>query len=1192
MAKKRGKRRSDLPTVEAVLSGAVVPDLPTLLKVLHRVNPTGRQLPRAETERRYADKAGLQALVLKRFGSQFRAEQTGEDEILLRHTSGTQDACHARVSALDEDSKIWVRRSLVEQDQVDAGEQPTPAGPAPSTSASRPKSDPLSAAREALEFYDYDAAEQHLHEARCNPTIALAATRLLLVLRVDHLGQDGKAIALGGTLAGALRKDPVIRSLLALAAARLGRPAEARRWRQGAAQGREGLILAALAEHALKRDDLAEAAQILAALKAWPEQTARRRALEEQLEERRSEARAPAEAACSELLEAGRLDEAAAAAEKLLLRWPGSEVGKRVFHAVESHRRAERAADLRAQAEAAEAAGSLDIAESRWRSLMDLGDSQAKAGLRRVRRQRTERLAAKRRSEVRSLLARGGLAGLTAWCGLDAPDRTLLADAMDTRRASALEEGLAAWGQRRVDHVIDVVLRLEQAEKLAADGDDDAALAALDDLDGGPRRLRRGKSLHRDLERRALAQREAAAWKLLEQIEPVLALERQDKPIWEAILAALNKIDLRGLSDGVKEMADGFRAEIMAALRFCEWEQLVDRGSWTEADERAAAGVEEDPAWKPRLGQARVHAQEQWKARVWGLLDLPVIGRIGKEACGVSVTLDSGNVFVADSLDRQVLVRVVELETGRVLQRFSCLTPEPLELMEVYVDAERLILLGRRAILVLDRVAWRLSHYHRHEHPNIGDMVVTNDGHHVWSHTDRGEVEVLEADGFRSVGRLHRTGRLVAQRSLDADEVVVLDQKRGLRTRAGNGGPGKIRYKNRSFSGIGSFQLDPDGRKGWILTGGPEDGAVVGKPALWCYRLDLENGPQGASALDGTLQADGWCQLAIDGADQRAFVLGTAHGHGIEVYAVEEAPEAQAGVPSIAQAGVQPIWHAQVSYASHLITDATGTRVVLETHSGNGWAWVSLGRDLPDHGTPDDAIGVVLPVLKPSHLRPPDTAASRISFTAAERAVLAALRSATNRASVHDWNGASEALVGDDDEALRFDLGARLHFARGVVATWAGLPERAQHGFQRAHDLGKVNFYAANLGLLEGLWDLDPTPTVGTLARAIGGTVRRAAQAHQIGEFEAAWAAMNRPSCWLWSDVAPAALRARIALDRPDDGSDAQAWEKQVALAWLLESMRRNGTEAIALPGAAWMREPDALISLMVEARTALGYFK
>ncbi len=1178
MAKKRSKPRSGPPDMHAVLTGRVQPSLPDLLRLIARTNPTGRQLSPADRDRRYAQKATLQSLLLSRYGDHFRAEHSGEDEVLLRHLSGSKDACHARVSALDEDGRLWVRRSLAEQDQhtvADDELEPDPKAAEGGSGRAPAPTDPLAQAQAALEAWDYDRAEGILQEARRRPALAVEAARLLLDLWVDQLGMDGKAVALGETLATAARQDPGIRDLIALAAARLGRADDAHRWRRGAAQRRDGPLFAALAAQAIEGDELDAAEQALARLRSYPEQSARRSQLEERLASRRAQSRAPAEAACQRLLDEGLTADAQRAARALLARWPKSPVARQVLRAIEQEEAARHAAALAARARAAEAAEDLDVAEARWRELKELGVHGADAELHRVRDQRLRQQAERRQDGVRALLDRDERAGLAAWCRLEQPERTALRDAVGSERADALEEALAVWSQRQAERVVGAVAALEEAERLATQGLDREARAALRRAEKGPRRLRRGRQLQRRLQRRERQEYEEWAWLQLEQAEGLARCGHASQA-----LDALGQIIVADLPAELLALIEEQRSKATGAVLEARWHQLVDKGAWDEADALAEEQTARSALWLARVGQASTTAHDRWQARTWGELDLPVMGHLSKDASThllVCVDEDAGTLLIADSLDRLVVVRTVDQESGRVLQRFSFWSPAPLKLVEVWLDHRRLLLVGLAAVAIVDRADWRVLRYRAHQRKDLLDIVPSSDGQTLWATAPAGVVHVVRTDTSAPIKRFDDIAGVCVQRGLPEPRVALRRDGSSVELRGADGGRADLHCDLAACPRIRAFQRDPDDPlRAWGLTATdepdrPPDGFLA------CTRVVLDSGSSAALQMDN-LEGGGWCQLAPSGDAGRAYFLATNRGGAVGLVAAVDTGD-----------GVSQHWWLALGNSTQLLTDPEGSVVFLETHDGQGWCWVELTEDPPDIAPPGWMVGNLIANLDPGCVPAPGIDPGGEQPGPAEAAAIAALATANTRVAARDWPGALEALADAPGGELKGDLMPRLAYLEGVLSTWTGDGPAAQAAFCRAFDQGLRLPAAQALGTVEGLWGLEPTEHASEFGARWGQQVRAAALAHRDGDLHGAWEALSGPLPWLVLDLAGAALRARIALDLEGGDSPKGAWQRQLALAWFLEGVERMGTQDIPLPATSWMQEPGALEALADEARTALS---
>jgi hypothetical protein len=265
---------------EDVLAGKAVISARELAELIQRVNPTDRELARAEVARRYSYKNQLQSLLVRRFASEVEVSADREGVALLAHRGSGRSACHAVLAELDEDARSWVQRRL------DEAAAPEPA-PAPAGAGARAPArmngymnendagqtadneslldsalsaeELLARGHEAMAAYDYELARQAYERALARSDGDAAAAEALLGLLVEHLAAYPEAAALWPRLSHAAAADARIRTLAALAAAHVGEEARARELLRGVT--REGDLAAAaevyqvLARRALEGDD-------------------------------------------------------------------------------------------------------------------------------------------------------------------------------------------------------------------------------------------------------------------------------------------------------------------------------------------------------------------------------------------------------------------------------------------------------------------------------------------------------------------------------------------------------------------------------------------------------------------------------------------------------------------------------------------------------------------------------------------------------------------------------------------------------------------------------------------------------------------------------------------------------------------------------------------------------------------------
>ena len=317
MAKSALERAEDVASERKRASSA------ELVELVRAVNPTGRELPAKIESERYRLKSRLQSLLVLRFGAELDVERTDDPAVVgLRHRATGADACHARIDDLDDEARSWVRFQLdTAGSEESRGSSAGSTRPRDDAHARRDALDPLSQGRRALEEYDFDGAREAFERA-LRDGMQDAGVALLEML-VDSLADFAAAIALEPRL-GKLNGRSA--TLLALAHARSGARAEARRRVDALDDPRVPDVWAALVSSALAEGPLALDEATTFAREARERNVRHPELIEAEvtLARRLAERRAPEEAALRESWARG--DEADA--ERIARAIGGPEAGR------------------------------------------------------------------------------------------------------------------------------------------------------------------------------------------------------------------------------------------------------------------------------------------------------------------------------------------------------------------------------------------------------------------------------------------------------------------------------------------------------------------------------------------------------------------------------------------------------------------------------------------------------------------------------------------------------------------------------------------------------------------------------------------------------------------------------------------------------------------------------------------------
>ncbi len=703
------KRKSLDP--DDVIAGRIKPGVADLLDLIHRENPTGRDVSPREAELRYARKARLQSVLVRRFADELdvTADPERPGTVSLLHRGHGRDGCHAILASLDDDARSWVQRALDLAEP--AVTEPVPSARpskrgAPRARDSMPSARPsergapppavgdvalaetpeelLRQGEAALEAYDYEVAQAALTRATEASGGAAGPAMKLLTLLVETLGDDAAALAVEPTLSRAAMADPRVRGPLALAAARAGDEERALGLLNGIGDADAATALASLSARALATGDLERAAKHIDQARRHDPTNPAVRAVAGDVAKARAAEREPFEAEIRALLETG--DDAAAEkrADDLLARWPDSEAARRAKHGIEERRRAAREAEVRRAREMEAAA--------------------------RERRD-TERVEA----AIRLLEGADVREGLIAYSTLEPP----LRERARLRGARPEIAWIDAMPSARPAALVDAAMALAEARALLPH-DPDAALARLAPHTGLLERvgeagrvtraaesILRGRRLEYARAAVEAARADLAEGKASEALarltaETLRELPKEERAIAAEIeAAATQRVDRRRRKDDVgRRRAEGRLFEARAiAEGLAEGAGEAERAWCLEARDAIQADIQrefrvdvcEDPRPAGDLGRHRhvFHIDSPW----W-------------------LTPDGRAVVLAHSHDRWVIVRVLDLETRTVRPTVVLRTPEAMGDLETTVCGTTLWLVGiRGAFAEIDMVTWRILDY-------------------------------------------------------------------------------------------------------------------------------------------------------------------------------------------------------------------------------------------------------------------------------------------------------------------------------------------------------------------------------------------------------------------------------------------------------------------------------------------------
>lgn len=724
MGKKRGSNGPLVPQNNPDRLGAA-----ELIALIKRVNPTDRNLPASERERRYREKSALQSTLIRRFVSDLAIDpdQGNPDLVLIRNVALGLQCGHALLSALEEDAASWVR---MQQDlgsgAQDARDDTPAAGVVERDAGHEPEGESpealLKQGAAALEEYDYDRARELLTNAFEMTGGAEPAARALLELLVDTLGADEDALLLEEQLSDGARTEPAVRVLLAQGCARTGMAEQAIRWLRGVELPRAAELLGQVAVASAEQGhtDLAETAMVQLRLRApaHPMLATARRLLQES----RALARAPEEEAIRTLLQEGALEEAESKARELLVRFPDSDVARSALARAEQERRTHRAQDtlLRARELAVESEPEQVAALAREVIATGTSDEnvlrEARELLASAQARAREAQLARKVDRVAAMLSEGASeAALLAWCELPADAREAVGTRCPMEVLQWLEPALEARGAspRRV---------VQAARHVAGI----AHLAATD-----PERFVESLGGHEQL---------------LAGVEPVVRLvagarkareERLASRSREALLRA-RELLAQGQLDAAKQAADSVEEqrlspadrvasdELQRALQE-QWERSQQLRQFEEesnpltaiamalqhAESRADEG--ERRGWSERASARRAKLESDWRVTRFGqeaagewlsLLEIECVTQISKRC----LRAGGGAAVLGNILGDRLVAVEVDTASSQVLSGVTFRLPEHVDgLSDLVVEGDHVWVLGGDGCAVQLRLpGWEL----------------------------------------------------------------------------------------------------------------------------------------------------------------------------------------------------------------------------------------------------------------------------------------------------------------------------------------------------------------------------------------------------------------------------------------------------------------------------------------------------
>ena len=348
MAHKHKKKKQSIDPQD-VLTGKTSLSSLELIRMIHRVNPTGEEVSPEEASQRYQLKAKLQSLLIRLYNHQLRVEQTNANQpqlIGLRLLHFGEDACHAFMQELDEDARSWVQRQIDDDNFDDesvssvntsatflSSWQDLSANDGGTTNLTSSE-ELVVLGREALEEYDYEKCELYYRQAFMRSPSNVELALLLIDLWIDHLAAYEKALAFAEKLSKQMIKNKNVRIRLGLACARIKRIDSSLDWIDMILEPAAAEIYYLAVQSFIEDHDAPRALDALALLKSCQsiEFAAKILHLENGIKALHVKTLAPLEEEMNQAWQSGAFEKASQLAKELLSSLPDNKSARKVLH--------------------------------------------------------------------------------------------------------------------------------------------------------------------------------------------------------------------------------------------------------------------------------------------------------------------------------------------------------------------------------------------------------------------------------------------------------------------------------------------------------------------------------------------------------------------------------------------------------------------------------------------------------------------------------------------------------------------------------------------------------------------------------------------------------------------------------------------------------------------------------------------
>ncbi|MEA3334233.1 MAG: hypothetical protein U9Q58_11655 [Pseudomonadota bacterium] len=742
MAKRKKKKRVYLNPDE-VLSGKAAVSALELVRLIHKINPTEKNLKAGKNAEQYRQKAQLQSLLIKKFSGSLLVEQPDLKQpqligIRLKHFS--EDACHTLLHELDEDAALWVRsqiddiadrreedrsRKLVTTVATDsqaetvlvklkAGEK-AEAEPEPEIKEEFSANELLKLGNRAFEEYDYEAAETFFYRAFIAAPDNLEIALNLFEFLLDHLAAYEKVVTYSANLSDRIKNCEPIRILRARSLARCGDIDSAIKCLGRTDHPDAAKVYLLGAQHFLQNGDAERAAQHVNLLQSFTEPELKLEAdrLISDIHQLKIKNLAPLEKEMLAAKERKEDEKAAQLARKLLIAWPENEAAREIRHHFTKERKAFEKSELLRRADQAREREEFAFEIELLKKLTALSPNDKETGLRLLaaEAETEKREQTSKSNKILEFLDQGSeKEALESFAGVDKTLRQELIDRTGKAEFCQIELIISEQPNLKSAKIIEAILELGRCRKRLTGGDDgpQAILSRLQSHEKILRFLPEAGKLRRQAETLWQKEKSDQAKALLEQ-----SITQLEKTKLSAARELIKLIIVEDLDDSGQKLykkifeqlkqADNLRqlkksyADAESAEDHIKARDLAHRLSLEQLNESAL--------WQEKEASHRNLLNVEWSFFECDVENLPrcydlAAQKKGSTQCYSALLVDQDSLITVSSYGEWLMVGILSLTQQSYRKAILFRTPKELRYPGITLADDRLWINGSDGHLV------------------------------------------------------------------------------------------------------------------------------------------------------------------------------------------------------------------------------------------------------------------------------------------------------------------------------------------------------------------------------------------------------------------------------------------------------------------------------------------------------------